>query len=162
MYCEGHFSCLDGKTAHGLVRHCDAFEIRAVIDSHCAGLDAGLMLDGVANGIPIVACMDQALALVGPGPASLIYGMAPASGLFSQEDRRILLEVMAAGLNLVSGMREFLNDDAEFKAQAERHGVSIRDVRRPAALRDLRLFSGSIARVRCPRIAVLVSTGQKA
>ena len=37
--------------------------------------------------------------------------------------------------------------------------MSIRDVRRPAALRDLRLFNGSIARVRCPRIAVLGTDG---
>jgi uncharacterized NAD-dependent epimerase/dehydratase family protein len=159
VYCEGNFAGLDGKTAHGLVRHCDAFEIRAVIDSHCAGLDAGQMLDGVANGIPIVADLEEALALVGPAPATLIYGMAPATGLFCQDDRRTLLAAMAAGLNLVSGMREFLNDDAEFKAQAERHGVSIRDVRRPAALKDLRLFSGSIDRVRCPRIAVLGTDG---
>jgi uncharacterized NAD-dependent epimerase/dehydratase family protein len=66
---------------------------------------------------------------------------------------------MAAGLNLVSGMREFLNDDAEFEAAAHRHQVSIRDVRRPAALKDLRLFNGSIARARCLRIAVLGTDG---
>jgi uncharacterized NAD-dependent epimerase/dehydratase family protein len=41
---------------------------------------------------------------------------------------------MAAGLNLVSGMREFLNDDAEFEAAAHRHRVWIRDVRRPGEI----------------------------
>ena len=50
VHCEGHFAGLDGKTAHGLVRH-------------CAGLDAGMVLDGVANGIPIVADLEEALAL---------------------------------------------------------------------------------------------------
>jgi hypothetical protein len=30
---------------------------------HCAGLDAGMVLDGVANGIPIVADLEEALAL---------------------------------------------------------------------------------------------------
>jgi uncharacterized NAD-dependent epimerase/dehydratase family protein len=159
VYCEGHFSGLDGKTAHGLVRHCDAYAIRAVIDSQCAGLDTGLLLDGVANGIPVVANLAAARALVGPGGGTLIYGMAPASGLFGQEDRRVLLEAMAAGFNLVNGMREFLNDDGVFQAAARRHGVSIRDVRRPAPLKDLKLFNGSIARVRCPRIAVLGTDG---
>ena len=159
VYCEGHFAGLDGKTAHGLVRHCEAFAIRAVIDSHCAGLDAGMVLDGVASGIPIVANLAEARALAGAGPATLIYGMAPADGLYRQEDRRILLEAMATGLNLVSGMREFLNDDAIFRAAALRYQVSIRDVRRPAALCDLRLFNGSISRVRCPRIAVLGTDG---
>ncbi len=159
VYCEGNFSGLDGKTAHGLVRHCDAFAIRAVIDSQCAGCDAGLMLDGVANGIPIVADLAAARALLAGAGGSLIYGMAPASGLFSQEDRRTLLAAMAAGLHLVSGMREFLNDEPGFQAAAQRHGVSIRDVRRPAALKDLKLFSGAIARARCLRIAVLGTDG---
>lgn len=159
VYCEGHFCGLDGKTAHGLVRHCDAFAIRAVIDSTCAGRDAGQLLDGVANGIPIVADLEQALALIGVGDGTLIYGMAPASGLFSQEDRRTLLAAMAAGLNLVSGMREFLTDETAFQAAAQLHGVAIRDVRRPAALKDLRLFSGAIARARCLRIAVLGTDG---
>jgi hypothetical protein len=66
---------------------------------------------------------------------------------------------MAAGLNLVSGMREFLNDDSEFAQAAKRHQVSIRDVRRPAALKDLRLFNGSIAKACCIRIAVLGTDG---
>jgi len=69
VYCEGHFSGLDGKTAHGLVRHCDAYAIRAVIDSQCAGLDTGLLLDGVANGIPVVANLAAARALWDRGAA---------------------------------------------------------------------------------------------
>lgn len=159
IHCEGHFAGLDGKTAHGLVRHCDAFEIRAVIDSHCAGLDAGMVLDGVANGIPIVTDLEEALALVGRRADTFIYGMAPATGLFRAQDRQALLGAMAAGLHLVSGMREFLSDDNEFAAAAHRHQVSIRDVRRPADLKDLRLFNGSIARARCLRIAVLGTDG---
>ncbi len=159
IHCEGHFAGLDGKTAHGLVRHCDAFKIRAVIDSHCAGIDAGTVLDGVANGIPIVADLEEALGLPGVRPDTFIYGMAPATGLFGEGDRRVLLGAIAAGLNLVSGMREFLNDDAEFEAAASRHQVSIRDVRRPAALKDLRMFNGSIVRAQCLRIAVLGTDG---
>ena len=159
VYCEGHFSGLDGKTAHGLVRSCDGYSIRAVIDSQCAGLDAGFVLDGIANGIPIVADLAAAMALLGGSKATLIYGMAPASGLFSDEDRHMLLTAMAAGLNLVSGMREFLGNEAAFQAAAKHHGVTIRDVRRPSALKDLKLFSGSISRVRCARIAVLGTDG---
>lgn len=159
VYCEGHFAGLDGKTAHGLVRHCDAYKISAIIDSHCAGLDAGMVLDGVVNGIPIVSNLEEAQALPGAAPDTFIYGMAPADGLFREEDRRVLLRAMAAGLNLVSGMREFLNDDADFEAAAVRHQVTIRDVRRPAALKDLRLFNGSIAKARCIRIAVLGTDG---
>ncbi|WP_254933195.1 hypothetical protein [Cyanobium sp. WAJ14-Wanaka] len=87
VYCEGQFAGLDGKTAHGLVRHCEAFEIRAVIDSHCAGLDAGMVLDGVANGVAIVADLAEALAMPGSSLNTFIYGMAPANGLYAAEDR---------------------------------------------------------------------------
>ena len=159
VYCEGNFAGLDGKTAHGLVRFCEAFKIRAIIDSQSAGIDAGLLLDGISNGIPIVADLGKALALPGPRPTTFIYGMAPADGLYGKDDRRVLMQAMAAGLNLVSGMREYLNDDQEFALAAVRHGVSIRDVRRPPALKDLRLFNGSIATARCIRIAVLGTDG---
>lgn len=159
VYCEGHFAGLDGKTAHGLVRHCEAYAITAVIDSTCAGIDAGLFLDGAMNGIPIVSSLEEAQALPGAAADTFIYGMAPADGLFRAEDRRVLLSAMAAGLSLISGMREFLDDDPEFQAAAARHQVTIRDVRRPAALKDLKLFNGSIARARCLRIAVLGTDG---
>lgn len=159
IYCEGHFAGLDGKTAHGLVRFCEAFKIRAVIDRESSGVDAGLLLDGLNSGIPIVADLQEALALPGPRVSTMIYGMAPADGLFSSNDRAALLSAMAAGLNLVSGMREFLSDDHQFAAVARQHHVHIRDVRRPPALKDLRLFSGNIFNVPCLRIAVLGTDG---
>ena len=159
IYCEQNFAGLDGKTAHGLIRHSETFAIQAVIDSQCAGRDAGLVLDGVLQGIPIVADLEAALRLPGNKPHTLIYGMAPADGLYSAADRRVLLSALAAGLHLVSGMREYLNDDPAFLAAARRHQVSIRDVRRPPALRDLRLFDGSIATATCLRIAVLGTDG---
>ncbi|WP_341899500.1 DUF1611 domain-containing protein [Synechococcus sp. UW140] len=159
VYCEGNFAELDGKTAHGLVRFCEAFKIKAVIDSQLAGNDAGLLLDGISNGIPIVADLATALALEGPPATTFIYGMAPATGLYGDADRRALLAAMAAGLDLVSGMREFLNEDPEFAAAAAQHNVSIRDVRRPPDLKDLHLFNGSIATASCVRIAVLGTDG---
>ena len=153
VYCEANFAGLDGKTAHGLVRFCEAFKIRAIIDSQSAGIDAGLLLDGISNGIPIVADLGKALALPGPRATTFIYGMAPAEGLYGKDDRRVLMQAIEAGLNLVSGMREFLNDDSEFALAAARHSVSIRDVRTTATLLVQALNASGIH-------AVLVSTGQ--
>ena len=159
VYCEQNFAGLDGKTAHGLIRHSEAFAIKAVIDSQCAGLDAGLVLDGSFQGIPIVADLEAALRLPGKKPHTLIYGMAPANGLYSASDRRALLAALSHGLHLVSGMREYLNDEPEFALAALQNQVSIRDVRRPPALKDLRLFDGSIDSADCLRIAVLGTDG---
>ena len=63
---------VDGKTANGLVRHSERYEILSVIDSAQAGLDAGVVLDGVANGIPICRDLADALALAG-GRARLLH-----------------------------------------------------------------------------------------
>ncbi|RQU97741.1 DUF1611 domain-containing protein, partial [Burkholderia cenocepacia] len=50
VICDGLFSTASGKTAHGLVRGTDRYEILAVIDVPMAGRDAGEVLDGVRRG----------------------------------------------------------------------------------------------------------------
>jgi uncharacterized NAD-dependent epimerase/dehydratase family protein len=159
VYCEANFGAIDGKTANGLVRHSEAYEIVAVIDSEQAGLDAGEVLDGRPNDIPICRDLAEAMTYVGGVPDFFIYGMAPSSGLLSSDERELVLEVLGRGINVVNGLHEFLNDDPELVAASEAHGVEMLDVRRPRAKKDLRMFTGRIAEVTCPRIAVLGTDG---
>lgn len=155
VYCEANFGETDGKTANGLVRHSERYEILSVIDSTCAGRDAGAVLGDKPNGIPVAADLDDAVARAGGVPDVVIFGMAPASGMLSLAERRVLLDAMAQGMSVVNGLHEFLNDDAEFLAAAAEHDVHLYDVRRPRDKTDLRMFTGRIATVTCPRIAVL-------
>ncbi len=159
VYCEGQFGEQDGKTANGLVRHSEKYDILSIIDSRQAGVDAGLFLDGVANGIPVVAGLTEAIDAAGQVPDYLICGLAPADGLLSPEQRIVLLDGMARGMHVINGLHEFLNDDAEFVAASILSGVTITDVRRPKEKKDLHLFSGRIFDVTCPRIAVLGTDG---
>lgn len=159
VYCEGQFGEQDGKTANGLVRHSERYEILSVVDSVRSGVDAGRLLDGVVNGIPVLASLDEAVAHAGRVPDYLICGLAPADGLLSDDQRIVLLDGIARGMHVINGLHEFLNDDAEFVAAAATAGVTVTDVRRPRAKRDLHLFSGRIADVTCPRIAVLGTDG---
>ena len=159
VYCEANFGAGDGKTANGLVRHSERYEILSVIDSRQAGLDAGLVLDGVANDIPLCRDLAEALEVAGGVPDWFIFGMAPATGLLSIHERSVLLEAIELGMNIVNGLHEFLNDDAEFVAASLLAGVTITDVRRPKDTKDLHLFSGRIFDVTCPRIAVLGTDG---
>ena len=64
---EGAYRTSDAKTAHGLVRGPSRWTIAAVVDSTCAGEDAGLLLDGRARGIPVAASLAAALAGAGKG-----------------------------------------------------------------------------------------------
>ncbi|MFL6107164.1 MAG: DUF1611 domain-containing protein [Marmoricola sp.] len=159
VYCEGQFGEQDGKTANGLVRHSERYEILSVLDSRHAGLDAGTFLDGVPNQIPVLADLHQAIAHAGRVPDYLICGVAPADGLLSEDQRVVLLDGIARGMHIINGLHEFLNDDVEFVAAALLAGVTITDVRQPKAKRDLHLFSGRIFEVTCPRIAVLGTDG---
>lgn len=160
IYCEGNFGRPDGKTANGLVRHSERYEILSVIDSTCAGQDAGALLDGAAaNGVPIVTDLADAIARAGFVPDSLIFGMAPAGGLLTPDQRTDLLDGISRGMNLVNGLHEFLGDDPDFASAALLAGVTITDVRRTKDRKDLRLFSGRIHTVTCPRVAVLGTDG---
>ncbi len=159
VYCEGQFGEQDGKTANGLVRTSEKYEILSVIDSRHAGVDAGFFLDGERNGIPVLASLPAAIAHAGRVPDYLICGLAPADGLLSEAQRVVLLDGISRGMHIINGLHEFLNDDVEFVAASLLANVTITDVRRPKEKKDLHLFSGRIFDVECPRIAVLGTDG---
>jgi uncharacterized NAD-dependent epimerase/dehydratase family protein len=159
VYCEAHFGDADGKTANGLVRHSETYEIVAVIDSHQAGTDAGVVLGEKPRDIPVCRDLADAVAQAGGAVDAFIFGMAPSSGMLSTLERAVVLDAIATGMDIVNGLHEFLNDDAEFAEASRAHDVRILDVRRPRAKKDLRMFTGRIAEVTCPRIAVLGTDG---
>jgi len=155
VYCEANFGAIDGKTANGLVRYSEKYEILSVIDSEKAGLDAGMVLDDEPNAIPICHDLSDSLIKAGYVPDYFIFGMAPSSGMLSTHERGLILEAIGLGMNIVNGLHEFLNDDPEFVAASTAMKVEILDIRKPHAKKELQMFSGRIAEVTCPRIAVL-------
>lgn len=159
VYCEANFAGLDGKTANGLVRSSEKYKILSVIDSEKAGLDSGLVLDDVPNAIPICHDLADSLVKAGRVPDYFIFGMAPSSGLLSSHERDVVLQAISLGMHVVNGLHEFLNDDPVFADASVANNVTILDVRKPRAKKDLRLFSGRIDEVSCPRIAVLGTDG---
>ncbi|WP_299971651.1 DUF1611 domain-containing protein [uncultured Roseobacter sp.] len=155
VYCEGNFAKIDGKTANGLVRHSEAYRILSVIDSTHGGQDSGLVLDDAMNNIPVFNDLNAALVHEALVPDTLIYGMAPSTGRLSPTDRSVVLDAIALGMNIVSGLHEYLCDDPEIATAASQRDVTIRDIRKPKQSKDMRLFDGSVAGVEALRIAVL-------
>src|SRR2546427_2907253 len=78
ILCDGYFGQSTGKTANGLVRYSKRYEIAGVIDYTKAGHDAGEVLDGKPNGIPIVANLKEAIDRC--QPETLIIGVATFGG----------------------------------------------------------------------------------
>jgi uncharacterized NAD-dependent epimerase/dehydratase family protein len=94
----------------------------AVVDSQSAGAEL--------EGVPIVASVEEALTFE-PRPTTAIVGVAVAGGRLPSEWRAVLREVLEAGLDLESGMHEFLSEDPELEQLAAEHGAEIRDLRKP-------------------------------
>lgn len=158
VYCEGAFATTQGKTAHGLVRHTQRYRVVSIIDSRYVGEDAGIVLDGKRCGISIYADVDSALTESRKMDASathLVIGLAPDGGRLSQEARGNVKRAIALGLHVDSGLHDFLSEDPEISELAARHGVVIRDVRKPSPRDQLHFFSGKIEEVTCLKVALL-------
>lgn len=158
VYCEGAFNTPNGKTAHGLVRQTRRYRVLSVIDSRHTGADAGEVLDGTANGVPVLGSLAEAVEAgcdAGTPATHFVVGLAPDGGRLPAAARDAVLEAVGAGLNVDSGLHDFLSDDAEIAALARDKGVTLRDVRKTPPRSELHAFSGDIDRVAALKVAVL-------
>lgn len=158
VYSEGAFRTPNGKTAHGLVRHTERYRILGVLDSQSSGCDAGQLLCGQPNGILIYPDLQSAIDQASQSnhsPSHFVIGLAPDGGRLGPDHRRAVAEAIRAGLNVDSGLHDFLSEDAEFSALAREHGVRLRDVRKPPPRNELHFFCGKIEEVTSLKIAVL-------
>src|SRR5881396_4441142 len=157
ILCDGYFGQSTGKTANGLVRYSKRYLIVGVIDHTKTGHDAGDVLDGKPNGVPIVAGLKEAVETF--RPETLIIGVATFGGYIPKEFRPIIREAIESRLNIVAGLHEFLNDDPEFVKLAETHGVRLVDVRKPRPIRESKQFGDLARKLPCLRISVLGTDG---
>jgi uncharacterized NAD-dependent epimerase/dehydratase family protein len=134
---EGYLTDRHAKTAHGVMQY-GRDDVVAVIDSEHAGKNALDVMPHLGRNCPIVASMREALAL---SPTSLLLGVATAGGVVPPAFRAQILEAIDAGLEIVSGLHQFLNDDREFVARAKISAAKLWDVRKPPD--DIPLFSGA-------------------
>jgi uncharacterized NAD-dependent epimerase/dehydratase family protein len=149
------FETVNAKTSHGLVRGTDRFRILGVIDGSCAGRDAGEVLDGKPRGIPVFASIGAALANCAEPPRALIVGVATHGGALPDSLRGGLLEAADAGLDLVNGLHQFLEDDAEIAQRVAASGGQITDIRKPPLAGSLGFWSGAALRMTTPKVAIL-------
>jgi len=149
------FTTHNGKTAHGLVRGSERFRILGVIDSVAAGRDAGEVLDGKHRNIPIFATLQAAIAGIPEPIHYCIIGIAVSGGKLPAAMLPILKETLQNGISIVNGLHEFLSDKPAFVRLAKKHHAKLIDVRRPKKATDMEYWSGRIAEVTTPRIAML-------
>jgi D-glutamate N-acetyltransferase len=108
-----------GKTMRGVLRYRRA-EVVAILDAGRAGESI--------DGVPVVANVDDALSF---RPDTALVGVATQGGRFPPAWIDLLKRCIVNGLDVENGLHVFLGDDSELSELAARHGVELRDLRRP-------------------------------
>jgi uncharacterized NAD-dependent epimerase/dehydratase family protein len=108
-----------GKTMRGIIRY-GTDPVVAILDSQRAGESH--------ESIPIVATVADALPFE---PTVAVVGVATQGGRFPPAWRELLKASIAAGLDVESGLHEFISEDAELAELARAHRVELRDLRKP-------------------------------
>ena len=117
-----------GKTMRGVVAYSPHPTV-AIVDSKRPGESY--------EGIPVVASVQEGL---GYEPTTALVGVATQGGRFPPAWRELLKASIEGGLDVESGLHEFISDDPELAELAARHGVELRDLRKPPA--DLNVPTG--------------------
>ena len=152
---NGLLKALDAKTAHGLIRGTERFTIKGVVDClETKGLDAGMVLDGKNRNIPVFENLQNALDTL-QDIQFLVIGVATVGGRLPSNMLTTIIEAIHAGLSIVNGLHEYLNEKPAIVALAKEKGVKLIDVRKPKTREQLSFWTGEIFKVTAPIIAVI-------
>ena len=110
------------KTAISLLRYRHD-DIIAVLDSKESGKIASELF-GAGGDIPVVP------AIEGINADALFLGIAPPGGRLPKPWRSIVIDALRSGIDVVSGLHDFLTDDGEFIRLAKENSCRLIDVRR--------------------------------
>lgn len=149
----GYLETNSAKTAHGLIRGSDRFEIVGIVDEKHAGKDAGEVLDGKNRNIPVYPSISDAVKK--QKAEFCVVGVATKGGVIPESLRILLREALESNLGIVNGLHDHVSEHEDLVALAKRKGLEIIDVRKLKKFKDLHFWSGKIKEVKCPKIAVL-------
>lgn len=121
----GAFDYIKNKTGNMLIRYREK-EVTAVIDPQKTGKTAGEIL-GYGGSIPVIGSFEEADSAVD----TLVVGNAPQGGIISPIHRQEIEKAIKVGCHIINGMHQFLNDDPEISALAQKHSVKLSDLRKP-------------------------------
>jgi uncharacterized NAD-dependent epimerase/dehydratase family protein len=144
----------DAKTAHGLLRGTDRFDIVALVDHVHAGKDAGEVLDGKHSNIPIFANSELAVQAIS-NIQFCIIGIATVGGILPGNFIPVIESCIRQKISIVNGLHDFLNNMPAIVNIASEYGVELIDVRKPKNRKDLHFWSGEIFKVTAPVVAVI-------
>jgi uncharacterized NAD-dependent epimerase/dehydratase family protein len=152
---NGLLKSSDAKTAHGLIRGTERFNIIGIIDNEeTAGQDAGVLLDGKNRNIPVFASFNKAIEELN-NIHFLVIGVATVGGRLPGNMLEIVIEAIKKGISIVNGLHEYLSEKPAIVELAISNKVQLIDVRKPKTREQLHFWTGEIFKVQAPIIAVI-------
>lgn len=151
----GYLDTSNAKTAHGLIRGTDRFNIVGIIDHKHPGKDAGEILDKQKRNIPVFVTIADALQASSTPIKYCVIGVATKGGVIPETLRVMIKEALEHNLSIVNGLHDYVSEHEELAAIAKQKGLEIIDVRKPKKFKDLHFWSGKIVEAKCPKVAVL-------
>jgi uncharacterized NAD-dependent epimerase/dehydratase family protein len=152
---NGLLTTSDAKTAHGLIRGTERFTIIGIIDcADTAGKDAGELLDGKNRNIPVFENFETTIAQL-KDVNYLVIGVATVGGRLPGNMLEVVIKAINAGISVVNGLHEYLNEKPDVVDLAKLKGVALIDVRKPKNREDLHFWTGEIFKVTAPIVAVI-------
>lgn len=151
----GFLDTVNAKTAHGLIRGTDRFNILGVIDHKLPGRDAGEVLDGVHRNLPVFSSITDFVKNSSAKAKYCILGVATKGGVIPESFQVMLKEALENNLSIVNGLHDYVSDHEELAELAKQRGLEIIDVRRPKKFKDLHFWNGKIKEVKSLKVAVL-------
>jgi uncharacterized NAD-dependent epimerase/dehydratase family protein len=151
----GFLDSNNAKTAHGLIRGTERYNIVGVIDEKRSGEDAGEVLDGKKRDIPVYASVAEFLKTSSVKAKYCVIGVATKGGVIPPSLHDLLKDALNHNFNLVNGLHEYISDIPDLATLAREKGLEIIDVRKPKKFKELHFWTGKIQQVKCPKIAVL-------
>lgn len=130
IFAEGEFGDIDGKTAHGLVRFSEKYDIIGIIDSTKDENEVSEILEDVEVHIPIFDGLEDALESLDTEPEAFINGIARDGGGFPYDHQEIFLKAIKNGMDIIHGCHDHISEEDPFKSKAKVHNVEIWDVRK--------------------------------
>ena len=125
IYAERKFAPITSKMANSAIRYLNK-NIVAIIDSSKAGKVVQNVL-GYGGEIPIYSSFDESLQ---NDPNTLLIGVSTRGGKIPSDWYPLIIKAIQNRINIISGLREFVEDVAEFRVLAEKYNVKITDLRR--------------------------------
>lgn len=139
---DGHSNPFVAKTAISILRY-RGDDVVAVLDAHTDAKTAEEVFK-TGGSTPFVASLNDIV-----GTDALYIGIAPPGGNLPPEWKPLILSAIEQKMDIVSGLHDFLNEDPDYVAAAQKSGAKLIDVR---ANRFKKIASGQPFNPNCVRI----------